>query len=89
MYFSVHNIFFSAQLFSSVKMRFSVHNIFFSAQMFSRRVLPRILDRAVPRRFVNPNPILRTDKAKTDTLSKAQSRKMTPYAVILLINNVA
>ena len=42
-------------------------------------VHPRILDRGVPRRFVNPNPDLRAEKAETDTLSKAQSRKMTPY----------
>ena len=43
----------------------------------SRGVLPRILDRGVPRRF---GPYLRTKKAKTDSLFKAQSRKMTPYS---------
>ena len=43
----------------------------------SRGVLPRILGMGVPRRF---GPYLRTKKGKTDTLFKAQSRKMTPYS---------
>ena len=43
-------------------------------------VLPRILDIRVLRRFLNPNPIIRTKKVKTDTLFKSQTLKMIPYS---------
>ena len=41
--------------------------------------LPKILDRDVPRRF-SSLPLFKAKKAKTDTLFKAQTRKMTPYS---------
>ena len=45
------------------------------------RVLPKIFDRGVPRRFSNPNvPYLRVKEGKTDTLFKDRTRKMTTYS---------
>ena len=41
----------------------------FSA-LFHPGVLPRIVNRGVPRRFLNPNSILRTKKAKSDTFKE-------------------
>ena len=51
-------------------------------------VLPRILER-VCRKGSWTLALFKDWESETDTLSKAQSRKMTPCTIILLINNVA
>ena len=42
--------------------------------------LPQSPDGCVPRRVLNPDPILRMNEAKNDTLSKTQIQKLTPYS---------